>query len=585
MTTTLDRIRESAKDLNSTDQAKRARAQEIKRRYEQGLFNAELTKEGAQPVPLKKPAIDMTKIMAQQEEGLVSKVPEEKGVLGNIKEKGTERMSSILSELGKKDVYPGQDIVHTAGQTAGFVGDIAGEALSPLFEKIMSSPILKDLGQQELVKQGMELAQKGGDEYKKFAEANPTVDQFLRDTTNILTVGIGGGVAKPLVKKTGEVLKEGGEKAISAAKTITPDTTGMAQSIVASINKVDPTAAKKFYASQGKEIGEWLTERGIIGDRETTVKTLLENFNTIKNNVDEALEKMPGTYKDKRVSDVAQESLQYAEAVRDPQVGRIKELSQKAEGIGLTPAEINEVKRYFERHIKMSHLQDVTKSSEVRMRSTNMDNDVRELLFEIADKNGFTNLRELNKEIQASKQLADAIGGKMVGQEANNMMGLTDWFVLGGGVLDPKFLAGFALKKGLGSETAKATFAKALAGFPKRQPLPRADLDEIQRKASEFLKKQEEGKIEQEKNALLADALQKAGYTMSEGPNGFIMKNKLADVLEMPLTKEEMAMIRAGEARAEHEKIVQFILEQREKGLVVGKGFTMRPAQDEFIEF
>ena len=64
MSDTLQKIRESAKDLNSKDPYKRSRAQEIKRRYEQGLFNTELEAEGAKPIPIKppQPKIDTSKL-------------------------------------------------------------------------------------------------------------------------------------------------------------------------------------------------------------------------------------------------------------------------------------------------------------------------------------------------------------------------------------------------------------------------------------------------------------------------------------------------------------------------------------------
>ena len=52
-TSTLDMIRASATDLNSNDRAKRERAEEIKKRYEAGLFNDKLVAEGAKPVPVK----------------------------------------------------------------------------------------------------------------------------------------------------------------------------------------------------------------------------------------------------------------------------------------------------------------------------------------------------------------------------------------------------------------------------------------------------------------------------------------------------------------------------------------------------
>ena len=147
-------------------------------------------------------------------------------------------------------------------------------------------------------------------------------------------------------------------------------------------------------------------------------------------------------------------------------------LAEKSKGVGLTTAEINEVKRFYERNVKVGFLKDPTKTAEQVQRATNRDSGIREALFEIADRGGFTNLREINKEIQANKFLADKIGGRMEGQAANNLMSLTDWLVATPGlVASPKFLAGFAVKKIFSTETVRAFAAKALAGFPKAKGL------------------------------------------------------------------------------------------------------------------
>lgn len=88
-TPTLDAIRASAADLNSGDPAKRARAEEIKRRYEQGLFNDMLIKEGAQPVKVNKPPIDVGRVISEKEAEQAEIQPEMpetepvKGIRGN----------------------------------------------------------------------------------------------------------------------------------------------------------------------------------------------------------------------------------------------------------------------------------------------------------------------------------------------------------------------------------------------------------------------------------------------------------------------------------------------------------------------
>ncbi len=68
----------------------------------------------------------------------------------------------------------------------------------------------------------------------------------------------------------------------------------------------------------------------------------------------------------------------------------------------------------------------------------------------------------------------------------------------------------------------------------------------------------------------MADELQKAGFTMSEGTKGFITENPI------PLSRNEQALIRAAKNRAEQQQMVNYILEQRAQGRAVGEGFTVQ---------
>ena len=316
---------------------------------------------------------------------------------------------------------------------------------------------------------------------------------------------------------------------------------------------------------------QWLRERGIVGTREQTIKQTTENFKSLRQNVDEAFEKIPGNHRDPRITTVADEAAEFAKSTESRETGRMSQLVEKAKGEGLTMSEINEVKQFYERKIKTGYKKDPTKTSEQVQRATNRDTGIREAQLEIADKGGFTNLREMHKEIQANRFLSDEIAGRMEGQGANNMMTITDLIVLIPGlVVDRSFLAGFVAKKLFSTETVRAAAAKILSGSGKPRPLPRADLDEITKRASELLKREEDLRMETQKAALLIDELQKAGYTMSEGSKGFIVENPI------PLSRNEQALIRSAENAAQQKQIVDYILEQRAKGNAVGEGFTIQ---------
>jgi len=384
-------------------------------------------------------------------------------------------------------------------------------------------------------------------------------------------------VIDPLLSATKATIKGGKElvqTGVEKAKGLVPSKLpiiGDSEALIARVNKINPSKRKEFMAQQGVLPEQWLKDRGIISGREKTVTDLIENFQTMRKNVDEAIDKIPGNFRDQRITVVADESAQFAVATESKGAGRMSQLAEKAKGEGLTAPEINELKRFYEKNVKTGYKKDPTKTSEQVQRATNRDTGIRESLLEIADKNGFPNLREINKEIQASKFLSDEIAGKLIGEGGNNALSLTDIIIATPGLaIDPSYLAGFVGMKALKTETAKVFAAKLLAGFPKVKPIPRADLETITKRASEVLKRQEDLRVETQQAGILAHELQKAGFIMSEGTRGFITENPI------PLSRNEQAIIRAAKNHAEQQQIVNYILEQRAKGNAVGEGFIIQ---------
>lgn len=509
------------------------------------------------------------------------------GVMGKAEgpvEKGAAILTLPLRAAGTTARIFGKSIAEPLQKFAEFIG-------SPIVEKIeqavpgFSEEVAANVGKITEVVSGKaeQIKQAVGEEnYQSLADTAEVLSTFYGGKTvaapveKALQEGMEAGVrtGKELAESAARIAASGREMAEAGVRKVGEKVAekggGISESLVANINRINPSKRQQFQVQHGVSEERWLIERGIVGTRDKTVKELANRFQTIRQNVDEALEKIPGNYRDPRITTVADDAAAFAKSVESKQAGRMSQLAEKVKGEGLTTSEINEVKRFYERNIKTGYKKDPTKTAEQVQRATNRDSDIREALFDIADKNGFGNLRELNKEIQASKFLADEIAGKMQGQAANNMMTLTDWIVATPGVVDPAFFAGFVGKKLLSTETARAFAARALAGFPKVKPLPRADLDLITKKAGELLKKQADIKAQTEQAALLADELQKAGFTMSEGQRGFIMENPI------PLSPNEQALIRAAKNRAEQQQMVQYLLEQRAQGKAVGKGFVIQ---------
>lgn len=524
-------------------------------------------KYGSAPTPTASAApVKMTRSEYEAKYGVAPKKVEPEKGLGD---KLIGRFSQGLQGAAKSVVTPGvspiapipggRTFLRAAGAAGGAVGDVVGAAVSA----ITPDAVEKKVG--DVVAPVAAPIMKAGKKIFSAVESlAPETAQDIKDAANATNLFVGGAAAKaPAQAAVKNVIKPAAQV---AAKATTP----AAEGIIANINRITPAKRQQFKAMQGVSEEQWLRERGIVGTREDTVGKLLQNFTELRTNVDEALEAIPGNFRDPRVTQVAEEAAEYAKSVEDKLAGSLSALAEKAKGVGLTTKEINEVKRYYERNVKMGYLKDPNKVSGDGVRATNRDSRLREYLLDIAEKSGFPEMRQMNKDIQANKFLANEIAGRMEGQAANNPMSLTDWIVVTPSLVHPAALAGFIGKKFLSTEGVRAFAARAMAGFPTRKPVLKADLAEIRRRAEELAKKTEEVRGETEKAALLSDELMKAGYIIGPGERGFIMQNPV------PLTRQEQLMIRAAKNKEEQEQMARYILEQRAEGKAVGEGFTMK---------
>lgn len=113
-------------------------------------------------------------------------------------------------------------------------------------------------------------------------------------------------------------------------------------------------------------------------------------------------------------------------------------------------SEINEIKRLYSNNYKYSF---VDAGSESALRSRNLQDAVRKWQFKVAEENGLTNLKEINKTTQGWKTFADSLSKKIQGSSGNNAVSLTDWIALSGG--SPENIALYLGKKLASSDTVK----------------------------------------------------------------------------------------------------------------------------------
>ncbi len=133
---------------------------------------------------------------------------------------------------------------------------------------------------------------------------------------------------------------------------------------------------------------------------------------------------------------------------------RAKQLLEKYQEQWLSMTEINEAKRFLNANNKFSYFSDDV--SPRKWFVTNLDNEVRKWQFQTAEQQGFTNLKDINKDTKAYYKLLEGIGWWQDKIAGNNPMWLTDWLAFNA---DPSV---FLAKQVAQSNIAKRWYLKWL---------------------------------------------------------------------------------------------------------------------------
>lgn len=298
--------------------------------------------------------------------------------------------------------------------------------------------------------------------------------------------------------------------------------------IVSSTNKINPSKSQEFQTRTGKTHGQWLNERGINGTVEDNIISLGDKFLNDKKMLDDGISAVSGTYKNDSIRDVVEEIVERGRAVKDPNTKKFEGFLTALDNQGLTPKQIIEAKRHFERTTKFGYMKDLN-SNKVEL-ATNLDNALREDLINIAEQNGFTEFRDLSKEIQNGRYLLEEIAKKKAGQESNNFFGFTDNILVAGSVVNPNTIAVLGTKKLLTNESVKSIAAKALNS--RTVKTPSVDLKKIRTKGRqiELIKK-----IESKKQPTVKP--EEVGITKKLAPQKVETPNKVQLPKELQSTK------------------------------------------------
>ena len=237
--------------------------------------------------------------------------------------------------------------------------------------------------------------------------------------------------------------------------------------IMQRVARVNPLDEQKFQQTAKESIGEYLVKRGIYGNDEEIMKQLAQRFSQSKQVADEALEKLPGTYRPEPVKTALKEMLERETRISSPgapsrDLARVQNLVTKYENKGVTMPEINEIKRIFERNNRLDYLKQNLPESIAK--ANTLDDAIRGWQFNQSKQLGLKNLDEVNKETRLAKQLGDALFKKNVRGSGNNAFGLTDAVLLSGG--DPQAISMFLARQTFGNKNIQSKIAKTIAGKP-----------------------------------------------------------------------------------------------------------------------
>lgn len=251
-------------------------------------------------------------------------------------------------------------------------------------------------------------------------------------------------------------------------------------------NRIDPSKIVEFEKKTGQKYGDYMLERGRVGWPEENVDKMTEYINTLKEQKKQAFEKMSGTAQSEAIGTLLTDIVERATQVRDPDAKKFTTMLAKHTEGGISFPELEEAKRRYEKNIKTWYYKD--NNSVWIQRATNLDTEIRKYQQEEAIKQGFTNIKELNKEISNAYFLSNEIMRKQLKMDANNQVSLTDYLMLGAMPDNVGGFAGLALKMAMKNKSVKNTMLHGVArlfGNHKNAKEIKVDLEKIEKMADQ----------------------------------------------------------------------------------------------------
>jgi uncharacterized protein YnzC (UPF0291/DUF896 family) len=311
---------------------------------------------------------------------------------------------------------------------------------------------------------------------KNAKAVNSIANAILVAKGAVETAGTAKNLATKAVDSVPNIVAPVVDTAKAVAQKITPESTAIMQRVA----RIPKGEQVKFENLAGESVGSYLDRTGNYGTTDQIVEKLYKDFTQSKANADNALETLKGTYRAAPMRTALNElegKMQRTSSpgAPDPELSRVTELANKEKTTGLTMSEINEVKRIFERRVRLDYMKEGTSQDSIQ-RATNIDKAVHDWQMAEADKAGLTNLQEINKATQINKQLMDALGKENSGSAGNNALGLTDAILVAGG--SPQAIASLLVKKTFSDKGVQSFVAKKLSKNKVKATVPEAKFKE-----------------------------------------------------------------------------------------------------------
>lgn len=318
------------------------------------------------------------------------------------------------------------------------------------------------------------------------------------DVASLVPAGSGAKAGTKLVQEGAEQVTKGATKAVNVAGDVlkpiteTISDTIQPEKIMQRVARIPKGEQVKFQKLTGESVGEYLVKRDIFGNEDEILQKLYKRFDDSKSEADTALAQLKGTFKPKQIQGALSELIKREASVSSPgalspDAKRVTQLAGKYKTDGLTMSEINEVKRLYERNVRVDYLKAASNQPERVVKATNVDSAIRNWQMKQAEKLGLENLSEINKETQAAKSLLESFGKEIAGTAGNNALGLTDAILISGG--DPTSIGMLVGKKILSGKGLQSKIAKTLSKNTPKKEAVKAVFGKGKKDLTDFLTK------------------------------------------------------------------------------------------------